>query len=370
MRNKVLILTDSLENGGAERQMSLLAKYIPAGWSCRVWSLNQGPFEKILRENGIDVEVRERFWRWDITPAVSLWRIINQWKPDIIHSFGYMGTLMAVLPSKLFHIPLVDGTIRQANIPYRRGKVLKWALRWADRIITNSQAGLEVFEIDAKRGRVVRNGFDAARMSTKNFVKKEKEEPFTAIMVGRMQPVKDYTTYFNAMRLLEEKNIKCRFIAMGDGPQRQLFMKKNGDLIEKGLVIFPEPTLEVLGYVLNSHVGVLMTTDGHGEGISNAIMEYMACGLPVVCSKGGGNHEIVVHEQTGFIIEPEDPKILAEKLLWLMNHPDIAKKMGAAGRERIEREFTIEKMVNNTFSVYREVLPHSHQDNQKVSTTD
>ena len=100
--------------------------------------------------------------------------------------------------------------------------------------------------------------------------------------------------------------------------------------------------------------GVLMTNpDLHGEGISNAIMEFMALGKPVVAIDGGGTAEIVKHNQTGFIVKPGSSKELYEKIIFLLDNQQIAIEMGKVGRRVIEDEFGLEKMTDSFVSLYR-----------------
>ena len=117
---------------------------------------------------------------------------------------------------------------------------------------------------------------------------------------------------------------------------------ETADLVNEGIVQFPGPGLEVLQHVRNAHAGVLMTNPSHGqEGLSNSLMEYMACGLPVVCSAGGGNREVVIDETTGFVIAPFDAEGLAKRLAWLREHEFERGAMGDAGRRRIRDVFSI-----------------------------
>jgi glycosyltransferase involved in cell wall biosynthesis len=104
-----------------------------------------------------------------------------------------------------------------------------------------------------------------------------------------------------------------------------------------------------------------MTNPAHGaEGVSNAIMEYMACGLPVVCSESGGNRELVLDPQTGFVIPPADPGAHASRLVYLRDDSAAARKMGMAGRERLCSAFSVESMVGETLKVYAEAMHLYH----------
>jgi glycosyltransferase involved in cell wall biosynthesis len=178
-------------------------------------------------------------------------------------------------------------------------------------------------------------------------------------MVGRMQAgMKDFASFFAAARLLIQTGGPVwHFLAIGTGPDRAATMAEAQDLVDAGVLEFPKAGAEVLPYVLNAHVGVLMTNpEHHAEGISNAIMEYMACGLPVVCSEGGGNRELVLDGQTGFIIPPHDAAALASHIARLRDDAAAARSMGLAGRERLGDTFAVESMVTATVNVYAEAM--------------
>ena len=88
-------------------------------------------------------------------------------------------------------------------------------------------------------------------------------------------------------------------------------------------------------------------------------MEYMACGLPVVCGEGGGNREVVDDGKTGFVIAPADPQALAERIAYLRDHEAERRAMGEAGRERILEAFSLERMVGSYVRIYEDALSRS-----------
>ena len=359
MKKKVLFISDSLANGGTERQLALLIKYLPPEWDRRVWSLGGGVYAQIIRDLGVQVDVCQRASRHDISPTLDLWRIINkEWRPDVVHSWGWMGSLAASPLCKLLRIPFVNGTIRFGEYYPSRGVAIRLSMFLADRIIANSQAGLRVWKINAQRGRVVYNGFDPTRWIPLNKTKWENEGPFQVVMVARMTEEKDYGSFFSAARILsKQRDKKWRFIAVGDGITRCDLMRTNRDLVESGFVEFPESNLEVMEHVNDSHIGVLLSPSRlFGEGCSNSIMEYMACGLPVICSDNGGNRELVLDGKTGFLVAPEFTPSLVEKLIWLYEHREVARRMGNAGRDRIKKIFSLNSFVGQVISIYQEVL--------------
>ena len=82
----------------------------------------------------------------------------------------------------------------------------------------------------------------------------------------------------------------------------------------------------------------------------------MACGLPVVCSRGGGTDELVVHEDTGLLVAPGDYQGLAAQLRWVYQHREAAKAMGARAAEMVRRDYSVEAMIRATERVYAEAL--------------
>jgi glycosyltransferase involved in cell wall biosynthesis len=354
---KILIICDSLNNGGAERQMVLLSRGLPIGWERRVWSLDGGPYLQVLQEAGIEVDVSKRKWRMDVSPALDIWRKVYYWRPDIIHAWGWMSALAAVPICRALRIPLVNGSIRSGGRPVRRSSAEMLTLKLAGGVIANSQAGLTAREISPLKGVVIYNGFDMERLKLCTQNVEPSTDCFTAIMAGRMNPQKDFRSFIQAAHEMSKLGMRAHFMAVGNGIMKPELIKEGEDLINKGYLSFPEAGMEIIPFLNRANVGVLMTNQLiHTEGISNAIMEYMACGLPVICNNSGGNHEIVIENETGFIISFGDVQQLVEKLIFLYENPVISKKMGQAGHNRLLYKFTGEKMVENMVSYYQSII--------------
>jgi glycosyltransferase involved in cell wall biosynthesis len=366
---RLLLLADCLDNGGLERQMSLLATNVPPGWDARVWAMAGGPFEEHLRAAGVPVLVRARRSRFDPLPAARLWGDMGAWRPDVVHAWSWMSMLAAGPVCRCRGIPLIDGTIQTGA--YRREflGLDRIGMAFATLVAANTQAGLDAWGVGAERGRVVYNGFDWSRVpaddqtapGTRQAEDERADSPagdcITVVMTARMAPEKHYDIVLAAARRLSRERPGWRFMLVGDGPDRPRLMEAARDLVAAGIVTFPQPGMEVLGLVRTADIGVLMTNPAHAfEGLSNSIMEYMALGLPVVCGDGGGNPELVLHEQTGFIVPPGDAKELARRLALLRDRPDLRREMGAAGRSRILGELSVQTMVDGMIAVYEEAL--------------
>jgi glycosyltransferase involved in cell wall biosynthesis len=94
----------------------------------------------------------------------------------------------------------------------------------------------------------------------------------------------------------------------------------------------------------------------HSEGVSLAVLEAMAAGLPVIVSEVGGLPEIVRHEENGLLIPPKDPEALAKSLAQLLDSPDLAKRLGAKAREHIQEKYSLEQMSRAVNEAYDELV--------------
>ena len=347
--------TDGLPTGGAERQLALLASHLGSDWDVRVTSFGGGPYVDLLVQAGVPVQVLTRRYRWDIRSVFELWRTIGEWRPHVVHTWGWMSTAAAALPCRVHRVPLVDGSIRCGMVPSYRGRVQRRFVRVADAIIANSRAGLDAYGVGGDCAYVVRNGFDPARWA---LCQGDGGQPaFDAVMVGRMIRGKDFRCFLDAARQLRSQDSRTwKFAVVGYGDDERNLRQEYDELVEDGTVEFLDGRTEVLPHVRQAAVGVLLTDSRYlAEGVSNAIMEYMACGLPVVCSDGGGNGELVADGVTGMVLSRNSPEAVARAVRRLREDRRLAQSYGERGRRRIREEFGIDSLVNGTLRVYRDV---------------
>jgi len=361
---KVLFLIDCLDNGGAERQMALLATHLPAEWGRSVCALDRGPFEDYLHEKSVALEVYPRTHSLDPRPIASVWRSLRTLRPDIVHSWSWISTMVAGPMCRLVGVPLIDGTIRTGALQRDHLALKRLGMASSSMIVANTHAGLQAWGVGSTKGRVVHNGFDWSRLDSsahdgdsETAAEGRVDAIMTIVMIGRMVPARDFRVVIAAARLLREAGGRYRFLLVGHGPQRNELMAEAADLVPDGAVTFPDPGIEVIRHVRSADVGVLMTDPRWAqEGCSNAIMEYMACGLPVLCGASGGNREIVDDGHTGFLIPSADARALAQRLEYLREHREQCRAMGIAGQRRIESHFSIERMVGRYLRIYAESL--------------
>jgi len=361
MPKKILMVCDSLGGGGAERQLTLMSTSLVDPWQVSVFALEGGVFADEMRAAGIPLNISPRKFRLDPSPIIALWREIDRLRPDVVHSWGWMTSFAAEICCRRWKIPHVSGVIRRAMLPTSRAWTLKRACSLGTVVVANSQAGLDVFGIPPGRGRVLYNGFAPERLERADFDRttssRDPHGRLQVVMAATMDNRKDFPLLIESARqLLDDGRFEASFTLLGSGSDHDALVASAADLIETGYMEFPGRVHEVMDYYESTHVGVMLSTPIHGEGLSNSIMEFMASSLPVVCTDQGGNRELVVDGVTGFLIPPSNAEALTEKLNWLEANRDQALAMGRAGRKRIETEFSVARMVDRAGKIYSEVM--------------
>ena len=96
----------------------------------------------------------------------------------------------------------------------------------------------------------------------------------------------------------------------------------------------------------------IQVSASHQEGFSNAILEGMACGKPIIGTAVGGTPEAVEDNVTGLLVPPRAPQALAQAMRALRTHPERALQMGQNGRKRVERYFSFKKMIDKLENLY------------------
>jgi sugar transferase (PEP-CTERM/EpsH1 system associated) len=167
--------------------------------------------------------------------------------------------------------------------------------------------------------------------------------------VGRLDPVKDQACLIRAFARAagEAKRV---LVIVGDGPCREELAALVKELAIGDRVRLLGERNDIPLILRALDVFVLSSI---GEGISNAILEAMAAGLPVIATRVGGNVELVREALTGRLIEPRRPEALAEALSAYFDDPVLARAHGAAGRERVATDFGLDRMLAEYISLYR-----------------
>ena len=186
--------------------------------------------------------------------------------------------------------------------------------------------------------------------------------------VGRLQPVKDQLNlvraFIRAMELAPLRKERARLVIIGDGP---LYSEARSLLQRAGLdrlAWMPGERSDVPAILRGLDCFVLPSL---AEGISNTILEAMATGLPVIATDVGGNGEIVDVGRTGDLVPAADSEALAQRILVYARDPEKGRTLGRAGRARVERQFSLETMVQRYQDLYDLMLRGALVDVARVN---
>ncbi len=358
-RIKILFITGSYGVGGKERQLAELIKGLPKNRYSISFIVKNGDAHYLQSiENDIDCFYSLDERGFGLRSLLKTYRKIKFIKPDIIHSWAPIATLQVIIIRTFLNFKLIDGSIQDSTKPDLLTRIIiKIITLFSDKIIANSKAGLLCYKIPDKISAFIHNGFDFDRITGLEPIEKIKSK-FNILstklvgMVARIDWQKDYPTFIKAAIIVILKRNDVKFVIVGDGEDKE---KVQSMIVpaHKEKFIFTGRQSNVESIINCFDVAVLATFT---EGISNAVMEYMALEKPVIVTDGGGTSELVQDGVTGYLVREGDVYQLAEKILFLLDHHDICLRMGVEGGKRINEDFSFKKMIDRFQFEYENIL--------------
>ncbi|ADD01558.1 glycogen synthase [Thermoanaerobacter mathranii subsp. mathranii str. A3] len=304
--------------------------------------------------------------------SIDLAMVKDEIDSDILHCHTWYTFMAGFLAKKLYDKPLVV-TIHSLEPlrPWKEEqlgngyKLSSWMERTgieaADRVIAVSQGSkediLKYYNIPEEKVEVIYNGIDLNQYqkTDRNIARKKYGiEGKYILFVGRISRQKGITHLIDAVKYLP-KDIKVVLCASSPDTQEVLEeveqkVKLYDNIIWINKMVEKEEIIE-----LYSNAEVFACPSIYEPfGIIN--LEAMACKTPVVASATGGIKEVVVHEETGFLVEPGNSEELAKYINILLNNKDLAIKFGENGRKRVEEMFSWESIARKTYEMYKDVI--------------
>lgn len=355
---KIIYFIESLESGGKERRLVELLKGIKRNrnFECELVVTKEAIHYSDIYSTGIPINYIERKSKKDLSPFLKFLRICRRYKPDIIHVWGNLVALYAIPSKLLLRIPMINSQIADAPQVVKYGILINtFPLYFSDVLIANSKAGLQAYNISSNRGVVIYNGFDAKRMNAiqNESVIKAKfgiNGEYVVGMVANFTIMKDYKTFIEAASIVLKEIKNVVFMCIGSGDYEEY--KRMIPAEYCGNFIFPGPQGNVESIVNTFTIGVLST---YTEGISNSVLEYMASGKPVIVTDGGGSNELVIDNESGYLIPARSPGILAEKIIYLLKNAAIRQRFGDKGKEIVRTTFDMNVMIEKYISEYNKI---------------
>jgi glycosyltransferase involved in cell wall biosynthesis len=172
-------------------------------------------------------------------------------------------------------------------------------------------------------------------------------------ILANLRPVKDHDLFLRAAQIVAREVPDSAFLLAGRGELYQQLRDLSAELGIGDRVFFTQGEGNVMDWLAGMSVGCLTS---FSEGFSNAIMEYMAAGLPVVAIDVGGNRDAIVHNETGFLVPDRTPEAMAQPIIELLRNEELRARMGDAGFRRCKELFAVDKTIGQLEQLYERLM--------------
>ena len=364
----ILLAVDQLPRnlGGGERVLLRLARLLPRyGFRVSVLTLAADPESDAFREPVACpiylLDLRSTHGRQAVRAALELRRFLRGEKVALVQTFFESSDLWVGPMAKLLAGTPVIWSRRDMGI--LRGAKHRIAYRWMknlpERVFAVSeqvrQHCIEVDGISPDRVETVYNGLDLPNLETLPD-RGSSTGPPVIKTVGNIRRVKGHDIFVRAAAQIAKQFPDARFSVGGAVLEPEFKAELHALVREQGIgdrFSFDGSVSDLHSYLADATVFVLPS---RSEGFSNAIIEAMAAGLPLVATDVGGNAEAIQDGVNGFLVPSEDVDALADALRRLLADPARAQAMGKAGRARVAERFTTEAMMKQLVTAYRRIL--------------
>jgi glycosyltransferase involved in cell wall biosynthesis len=384
MKPNVLFIIDSFEQGGSERQALQLLRQLHESGRCRVHLAclqDRGSLRAEAESLGIG-EILEypltSFYDLNFVKQLHrLKRFIKENKIDVVHThcfytniFGMSGAWLARVPARITSKGETDGF----RTPMQK-RAERMSFRLAHRVIANCHVvENQLIREGVNPKRIVQhyNGLDLDRMKIPAIIERSEvrarfglpqDRRLITIVANLHNPVKDHSMFLKAAARVRTEAPEAAFVIAGEGALVQDLRELAANLGITKDVFFIGRCEDVASLLFASDVGALSSK---AEGFANAILEYMAAGLPVIATDVGGVREAIVEGETGFIVPSGDDEMMAKRILTVLSDPVRAQAMGQLGKSIVEEKFGCEHHLQNTLELYDELLSSVHSKTAPV----
>jgi glycosyltransferase involved in cell wall biosynthesis len=374
MKPNVLFIIDSFEQGGSERQAMQLLTQLHHSGQCRVHLAclqNRGSLRAEADQLGIG-EIHEyalnSFYDLNFVRQLRrLVRFIKEKEIDVVHThcfytniFGMTGGFLAGARARVTSKGETDGF--RSPLQKRAERI---AFRLSHRVIANCLVVQnQLIREGVNPSRIIQhyNGLDLDRMRVRQGLNREDalaqfglpaNRRYMTIVANLRNPVKDHPMLLRAAARVRAVVPDAGFAIAGEGELIEELRNIAEQLGINDDVFFLGRCDRVADLLSASDAGVLSSK---AEGFANAILEYMAAGLPVVATDVGGAREAIIEGETGFIIASGDDETMSQRLIELLNDPQRGRAMGQRGKVIAAAKFSCELHLQNTLDLYDELL--------------
>jgi glycosyltransferase involved in cell wall biosynthesis len=356
----VFLMLDSFETGGTERQFAMLAKAMDRSrFTVSIGCLQKkGAFLKDpdeVREFSLGGNLygpRSMQARWQLA------RHLRQAGTLVVHAFDFYSNLVLIPAARLAKIPVVIGSQRQMGdlLSLARSRAQATALRWADAVVCNSRAAKQALidqGLKEERIAVIGNGLPPSMFEAATPALGRDSSCLRVGMIARMNTLaKRHDLFLRAAAGVCRTFKEMEIVFVGDGPFRPEFEKLSSDLSIRDRVSFLGERHDIPSLLASMDV---IVAPSDSESLSNAILESMAAGVPVIASRVGGNCE-VIGEDRGILVAAGDEKGLSEAIDRLLRDSSLRGRVAGNAKRFAKANYSIEHMREQYQELYTRLV--------------
>jgi glycosyltransferase involved in cell wall biosynthesis len=392
---KILRIHNRLIVGGPSHNVTLLTAYLSPEFETKLLVGKKDPAEKdatyIADQLGlVPVEIKEMRRSilpfYDIIAYFRIKKIIQEYKPDIVHTHASKSGAVGRLAARSCRVPLIVHTFHGHVFhsyfsPFMSKAIVRFERFFAKRTdaiiaISDSQKHelTEVYKIaPPEKVFTVPLGFNLDKYGIDQDKKKvifqnkygfENDEIIVGI-IGRLVPVKNHEMFLEMAAIVKSKtNRNVRFAIIGDGESRAGIEKKAEEL---GLsysyyITNPKQKTDVMVTSWETEIDQalagldIVVLTSHNEGTPVSLIEAQSACIPVVSTNVGGVEDIVIHGETGFITEVNEVNLFAEYVVQLLEDKSLRERMGKSGYENVVKRYSKQRLINDMRNLYLSFL--------------
>lgn len=375
MTLRVVHVIGSFHQGGSERQAVQLVRLLHGAGRCQVTVAcldPRGPLRAELDSLSVPVHafpLTSFHDRSTIRQTQRFVAMLRALEADVVQTHDYYTNLFGMVSASLAGTAVRIASLREISGVRTRAQsqLERVAFILAHAVVVNGEAvrrhAIKV-GIPPTKIALVHNAMAASRVAPSSngsraaalaLLKMPPDTPARVItIVANMEhAVKDQRTFLRAAQKIRAADPEAVFVLAGDGKLRPSLQAFAAELGIRENTYFLGSCRTIGDLLAVSNMAVLSSS---AEGFSNAILEYMAAGLPVVATHVGGAGEAIVESETGYLVPPGDADAMADRILRLLRDPNRAREMGARGRARALARYSTDALLERTEHLYARLL--------------
>ncbi|WP_321495889.1 glycosyltransferase [uncultured Desulfobacter sp.] len=351
--------------GGLEKLAIDICSHLPKDqFSAAICVLNPGgAMESRVDSDLVDLLCIRQYRGNDPTVPLRLARLLRNRQIDVLHSHSWGTLLEGIMAANIARVPTVIHS-EHSTTDRRFRRIIAQRVGWAmvNQVVAVSDAVADrmtnIVNFPMKKIRVIPNGVNVAQFRRLGIPRCELREQFSLPdtefligMVARFVPFKNHAGVLKALPKLHEAGINAHLALAGNGPLRDQLKMLSESLGIADKVHFLGNINQTCRF-LNS-LDVFVSNSTSGEGLSLAVLEAMACEVPVVATAVAEHPNVLDNGKAGSLIAPESEDALGETLLHLAKHPQVLTSFGQAARQRVLNRYNYDGMMTAYQQLYR-----------------